>query len=132
MKLKLPRFTGKEEPGFDPRARLGGTLLVKRRDRAFLVRAADIDWVEAKGDYVLLHVDGQTHVVRATLADMELRLKAAGFARIHRSRLVNWTRVQQLALEDAQPCMVVLRDGQRLLASQNYLKMLQPYFSGAG
>ena len=38
--------------------------------------------------------DAETHVVRGTLTDMERELKAEGFVRIHRSRLVNWQRVR--------------------------------------
>jgi two-component system LytT family response regulator len=113
------------------RAPQTGSILVKRRERVLVLKPADIDWVEAHGDYVRLHVAGQAHLLRSTLAEMAARLEPEGFARIHRSRLVNWDRVQELTLEGEQASEVVLRTGERLAASQGYLKLLQQRFAAS-
>ena len=100
-------------------------VFIKRGDRVLIVRAADIDWVEAYGDYVKLHVGGHVHLTRGTLLEMAQRLDPEGFVRIHRSRLVNWQRVTELTLHGEHAAEVILRDGQRLTASHTYLKTLQ-------
>jgi two-component system LytT family response regulator len=100
-------------------------LLVRDRDRTILVRPPDIDWVEADADYVRLHVGPETHLIRSTLTEMEERLVADGFLRIHRSRLVNLDRVKELRRLFEGESVVVLKTGVRLKASQSCLRLLQ-------
>lgn len=61
-----------------------------------LVRSEDIDWIEAQGNYVALHVDGEQRLLRQTLAQMETGLQAHGFIRTHRRALVNRRRMQAI------------------------------------
>lgn len=100
-------------------------VLVRQRGRVLVLRPNEIDWIEAYGDYVRLHVRDEVHLIRATLADMEQRLGSHGFVRIHRSRLVNWDRVREFALEGERESVVVLKDGARLNASHTCMKDLQ-------
>ena len=106
-------------------------VLVRQRGRILVLRPHEIDWIEAYGDYVRLHVrlthdsSGQEHLVRATLTDMEQKLAPHGFVRIHRSRLANWDRVRELFLDGERESLVVLKDGTRLSASHTCLKDLQ-------
>jgi two-component system LytT family response regulator len=106
-------------------ARGAPCVLVRRRGRILVLRPNEIDWIEAYGDYVRLHVRQEVHLIRATLTDMEQRLGSHGFVRIHRSRLVNWERVREFALDGERESVVVLKDGARLNASQSCLKDLQ-------
>lgn len=71
------------------------TFIVRSPQGDLLVRVAEIDWVEAQGNYVALHVGGDVRLLRQTLAETEARLKAHGFIRTHRRSLVNR---QQIAL----------------------------------
>ena len=100
-------------------------LLVRDHDRTILVRAPDIDWVEADADYVRLHVGPETHLIRSTLTELEERLAADGFLRIHRSRLVNLDRVKELRRLFQGESVVVLKTGVKLKASQSCLRLLQ-------
>lgn len=100
-------------------------LLVKRDDRVLVLQPAEIDWLEADGDYVRLHVGGESHLTRATLTDMERRLRSAGFVRIHRSRLVNLSRVKELRPLSRGESVVVLKSGVRLEASYAFMKLVQ-------
>ena len=100
-------------------------ILVKKRERVLVLRPDEIDVVEAWGDYVRLRVAAHTHVLRGTLTEMERKLGAHGFVRIHRSRLVNWQRVREFVADREHDPVVVLRDGTRLDASPAYLKDLQ-------
>jgi two-component system LytT family response regulator len=108
------------------------SVLVKTRDRVLVFKPDEIDWIEAHGDYVRLHIGQQSHLLRATLTDMEQRLRPAGFARIHRSRLVNWDRVKEFFVEGERESIVVLKSGARLAASQNCLKDLQQRLAAMG
>jgi two-component system LytT family response regulator len=100
-------------------------LLVKDRDRVLLLRPHEIDWVEAEADYVRLHVGAESHLIRSTLTNMEERLAADGFVRIHRSRLVNLDRIKELRAFFHGESVVVLKTGAKLAASQDCLKHLQ-------
>jgi hypothetical protein len=53
----------------------------------------DIDWIEAEDNYALIHVNGKTHSVRQRMSDLESRLDAGRFARVHRGAIVNLARV---------------------------------------
>jgi two-component system LytT family response regulator len=100
------------------------SVLVKKRDRVLVLRAREIDFIEAFGDYVRLHVGAETHLLRVTLAEMERRFTPEGFVRIHRSRLVNWERVREFSESPERDPVVVLKSGARLAASQGCLKDL--------
>jgi two-component system LytT family response regulator len=69
-------------------------LVVKSSGRIFFVRTADIDWCEAEGNYVRVHVGPQEHLVRDTMNRMEAQLDTTQFVRIHRSTIVNVDRIQ--------------------------------------
>jgi two-component system LytT family response regulator len=100
-------------------------LLVKSEGRILFLKPAEIDWVEAVGDYLKLHVAGDSHLLRATMGEMETRLGAAGFARIHRSRLVNLDRVKELRPVSEGEAVIVLKNGTRLSASRSGIKDLK-------
>ena len=108
------------------------SVLVKKRDRVLVLRAREIDYIEAFGDYVRLHVGAESHLLRATLAEMERRFGPEGFARIHRSRLVNWERVREFSEGPERDPEVVLRNGARLVASQACLKDLMHRLNSNG
>ena len=95
-------------------------LPIKINGRIMVIRVADIDWIEADGDYVSVHVGGKIWLVRETIAAMELRLALAGFVRIHRSTLVNAERVKELQLQDKGEYTVVLNDGTELKLTRHY------------
>jgi two-component system LytT family response regulator len=106
-------------------------LLVKGNERVLVVQPREIDWVEAEGDYVRLHVGQESLLHRSTLTEMEQRLKQEGFVRIHRSRLVNLDRVKEFRPLFRGETVVVLKNGARLNASQTCFKQLQDKWSNS-
>jgi two-component system LytT family response regulator len=106
-------------------------LLVKERDRMIVLKPGEIDWVEAEGDYVRLHVGGDAYLNRITMAQMEARLAPEGFVRIHRSRLVNFERIKELRPMFRGESVVVLKNGARLQASDSCMRNLQGRFDDA-
>lgn len=70
-------------------------FLVRKLGRDFLVATADIEWIQASGNYVNLHVRGHDYPLRSTMAAIEAKLDPAVFVRIHRSYLVNLGRCRR-------------------------------------
>jgi two-component system LytT family response regulator len=102
-----------------------GRLLVKVGTRSVLVPVADIDWIEAEDYCVTLHVGGQQHVLRESLAALEAQLDAERFVRIHRSAIVNVERIRELHHASPSETVVVLATGQRLRVSRNRREHLE-------
>ncbi len=93
---------------------------------AVFLSPRDILFVEAAGNYVEFHTAARTHLVRGTLASWEERLTARGFARVHRSRLVNRARIASLKPTSSGDAEITLDDGRTLLASRRYRATLEP------
>lgn len=100
-------------------------MVVKSNGRLFFLRADEIDWIEAAGNYVRLHVGAETHLMRETMNAIETRLDPEVFFRIHRSRIVNIERVKELQPWFNGEYVVLLRNGTKLTLSRGYREKLQ-------
>ncbi len=70
-------------------------LPIKDGGQTYLVALADIDWIDAAGDYMCVHANGKTHILRSTMKELEQRLTDQ-FVRIHRSTIVNLAKIQSV------------------------------------
>jgi two-component system, LytTR family, response regulator len=95
-------------------------ILVKTGGRIYFIRATEIDWIEAQGNYVLLHVGKESHMVREPIGAMETELQGKGFLRIHRSTVVNVERIRELRQLLHGDYRVWLHDGTQLTLSRRY------------
>ena len=100
-------------------------LVVKSGGRVFFLRTDEIDWIEAAGNYVRLHLGEESHLFRETMNGMESRLDGRRFVRIHRSRIVNTERIKELQPWFNGEYVVILRNGTRLTLSRGYREKLQ-------
>ena len=100
-------------------------FLVRKLGRDFLVAAADIEWLQASGNYVNLHVRGHDYPLRSTMAAIEARLDPAAFVRVHRSYLVNLGRVVSIEPLDSGDARVHMDDGSVLPCSRRHLSALR-------
>jgi two-component system, LytTR family, response regulator len=100
-------------------------LVVKSGGRVFFLRTDEIDWIEAAGNYVRLHLGDESHLFRETMNRMETRLDTRRFVRIHRSRIVNTERIKELQPWFNGEYVVILRNGTRLPLSRGYRDKLQ-------
>jgi len=100
-------------------------ILLKSSGEIFLLKADEIDWIEAEGDYMKFHASGKTHLLRETMARLESRLDPRRFIRIHRSTIVNIDRVRKLTPAFAGEYAVVLGDGTKLRLSRGYHERMQ-------
>jgi two-component system, LytTR family, response regulator len=79
-----------------------------------------IEWVDAAGDYLCIHASGHTHILRATMREMENLLDPRLFQRVHRSTIVNLTRVKSLRAHMNGEYFLRLDGGQELKLSRTY------------
>jgi two-component system LytT family response regulator len=100
-------------------------LVVKTGGRVFFLKAREIDWVEAAGNYLRLHVGADAHMIRQTMSGIEEQLDPKVFFRIHRSQIVNIDRVKELRPLFNGEYEVVLRTGARLTLSRTYRDKVQ-------
>ncbi len=100
-------------------------LVVKSGGRVYFLKTDEIDWVEAAGNYVRLHVSKDSHLLRETMNGIEGKLDLRRFMRIHRSTIVNLERIKELQPWFHGDYVVLLRDGTRLTLSRGYRDKLQ-------
>lgn len=93
-------------------------VVVKTGGKVMFLRSQDIEWIEAAGNYVRLHVGGESHLFRESMKNMETRLDSDLFVRIHRSSIVNVNRIKELQPWFHGEYVVILHDGTRLMASR--------------
>jgi len=100
-------------------------LVIRSGGRVTFLRAEEIDWIGAAGNYLEIHAGKQTHFLRETMNGMESRLDPQRFLRIHRSTLVQVERVRELQSTFHGDYEVLLRDGTRLTLTRNYKEKLE-------
>ncbi len=102
-------------------------FIVKSRDRMVFVPAKQVDWIEAEGKNVRLHVGGVTHLIRDSIGEVETRLDEQEFMRIHRKSIVNLRSVVEMHRGVGGDYVVVLRGGARVPASRRYWSRLKHF-----
>jgi len=101
------------------------SFVIKSAGRISFVQVDEIDWIEATDYYVSLHVRGETHLLRRSMAELAQKLDDSLFCRIHRSFIVRLDRVRRLQLNEAGEYDALLTDGTMLHVSRRYRKQLQ-------
>jgi two-component system LytT family response regulator len=107
-------------------------IVLKSAGRVSFLKVDEVDWVEAEGNYVRLHVGPTSHLLRETMKNIEGRLDPDRFIRIHRSTIVNTDRIKELHPLFHGEYAVILRDGTRLTASRGPDNKLRRLLEAAG
>ncbi len=102
-------------------------FLVRKLGKEFLLAAREIEWLQAAGNYVNLHVRGRDYPLRATMAGIEERLDPARFVRVHRSYLVNLDYLAEIEPLDTGDARLHLRDGAKIPCSRRYRAALREH-----
>jgi two-component system LytT family response regulator len=100
-------------------------LVIKSGGRVTLLSVRDIDWIEAEGDYVKIHVGKAWHLLRETMKRLEAQFDPSRFVRIHRSTIVNVERIKELQPYFRGEYVVILQDGKSLKLSRGYKEHLE-------
>ena len=95
-------------------------LSIRDGDEVQLVPVDDIDWVDAAGDYMCVHVAGVTHIMRITMKQLEEHLNPLQFLRVHRSTIVNSNRISSAQSLSNGEFLLTLEEGTRLKVSRSY------------
>ena len=100
-------------------------FLVRKLGKEFLVAANDIEFLQASGNYVNLHVKGRDYPLRTTMAAIEPRLDPARFVRVHRSWMVNLDCIAEIEPLETGDARLLLRDGKQVPCSRRYRSALK-------
>lgn len=92
--------------------------------RTVLVPVADVERIEADGDYATLHANGKTWLVRERLHNLAMQLDPRRFHRVHRSTIVRLDMIAELRALTNRDALLRLRDGSVLRASRTYMPAL--------
>jgi hypothetical protein len=121
-------FAGVPAPAAEPAAAptpsqpesLPERFAVRKRGKEIMVEVADIDWIEAAGNYAVLHVGGDTLEIRSTLTKLEGELDPKRFVRVHKSYVVNVARIAEVTPWISGDWRIRLQDGAEVNLSRRY------------
>lgn len=104
-------------------------LLVRDGERLVFVRCEEVEWIEAEGNYIVLHVGKHRHLIREPISGMEARLDPRRFQRVNRSAIVNLDFVREMHPWFRGDYKLLLKDGTELKLSHRYRSALVDRFA---
>jgi two-component system LytT family response regulator len=99
-------------------------LVIKMNGHVFFIKAEEIDWLEAEGNYVRLHAGKESYLLRDTITALEAQLDPKQFLRVHRSAIVNVDRIQELQPWFHGEYRIIMGEGVQLTLSRSYREKL--------
>jgi two-component system LytT family response regulator len=103
-------------------------LAIKDGSSTTFVPVQDINWIDAAGDYMCVHANGQTHIMRTTMKELEAKLDPLIFQRVHRSTIVNLRRVEKVSSHINGEFHLTLSCGSALKMSRSYKDKVKRFF----
>ncbi len=103
-------------------------LVVRKFNREFILNTADIDRIEADGNYVTVHTQGNAYPLRESLASLERKLDPRRFVRVHRGHIVNIDHIREIQPWDSGDYRILLKDGSFVNFSRRYRSRLPRLF----
>lgn len=96
------------------------TMVINSSGKTSFIDVNSIQWVEAAGNYLCLHLDKQVYIARMTMVELNKKLDGKKFARIHRSTIVRIDQVREMRPLFSGDQSLILRDGTKLTMSRTY------------
>ncbi|MFT6053098.1 MAG: two-component system LytT family response regulator [Halioglobus sp.] len=106
-------------------------IVIKDHESTVLVNIDDIDWVDAAGDYMCVHVKGETLILRSTLKNLVSKLDPEMFVRIHRSTVVNLKRIVKATPLHKGEYILDLDCDEQLKVSRNYRQAIKAFLNAS-
>jgi len=100
-------------------------FVIRTDGRYIMLKPREIEFVEAAGNYLQVHVGEKQFTVRETMSSLETRLDNQRFVRIHRSTLINLDYIKELEATFHGEYVITLRSGQRVTLSRTYRSKLE-------
>lgn len=104
-------------------------IAIKDRQRILFLAIADIDFIQADGDYITIHTNEKKYLHYDTMKAMEQRLQATHFLRIHRSIIVNTLKIKELQPHFNSEYFITLQNGHILKSSRSYKDNMQAFLN---
>lgn len=108
-----------------PAGSLSERLLVRRGDKIIPVRVTDIEWIEAADDYAVLHAGATKPLCNLGLGAIEKRLDPRQFMRVHRSAIINISRIRHLEKDGEGGMIATMASGEEVKVSRRYAAALR-------
>jgi two-component system LytT family response regulator len=102
-------------------------LAIRDGGRTTWVKQEDIEWIDAAGDYMCVHAEGETYIMRMTMKQLEKELDADILQRIHRSTIVNVNRVREMQAHINGEYFLTLNGGHTVKLSRSYKEKLRHF-----
>ena len=100
-------------------------VLVRDRGQIFPIAVAEIEYLKSDSKYTAIAARGSQFYVRVPLAELEPRLPAARFLRVHRNAIVNLDFVVSMKPDEQSQLELKMKDGSTLLANREASKALR-------
>ncbi len=100
-------------------------FVVRKLGKEFLIAAAEIEWLDAQGNYVNLQVRGRAYPLRSTMTAVQALLDPEKFVRVHRSHIVNLDYLVEIEPLESGDARLKLRDGTLVSCSRTYRDALR-------
>jgi len=104
-------------------------ITIKDRDSIKLIKTDSIAWVDAAGDYMCVHAEGETHIMRCTMKQLLKELDANVFKRVHRSTIVNLNCIEEVIPHTKGEYFLQIDNGERIKVSRNYRDTIKSFLS---
>jgi len=102
-------------------------ITIKDRDSIKLIKMDSIAWVDAAGDYMCVHAEGETHIMRCTMTQLLKELDANIFKRVHRSTIVNLNCIEEVIPHTKGEYFLQIDNGERIKVSRNYRDSIRSF-----
>jgi two-component system, LytTR family, response regulator len=119
VEFRLPELL-EQTKGQETQATYEDRFLVHTGRRVAIVPVEGIDWIEASGDHVTLHIGAKSHMLRQTMSRLEVQLDPERFIRVHRSAIVQASRICELESLPNREYLLRLSDGTKIRASRRF------------
>ncbi len=100
-------------------------FLVRKLGKEFLIAAAEVEYLQASGNYVNLHLHLRDYPLRTTMASIEPRMNPNKFVRVHRSYMVNLDFIQEIEPLETGDARILMKDGSKIPCSRKYRAALK-------
>jgi len=118
-----------QSPHEQNKGNLENKIIIKDRDDITLLKQADIEWIDAAGDYCCVHAKGVTHIKRSTLKHLLEDLDPSIFKRVHRSTIVNLNYIQKVIPHTKGEYFLKLGEYDQVKVSRNYREVIKTFLS---
>jgi len=104
-------------------------LIVKSGVNYSIIKTCEIDWIESSGNYLIIHVEKEKHIIRGTISKMAASLDPDEFIRIHRQSIVNIDRIKGFQHYFKGEYKIFLENGIQLTLGNVYREKFKEKFN---